>query len=112
MRGVTVTLYKRTATGTSDNFGRPLYTETAVSVDNVLIAPVSTQEVTETMSLTGKRAVYNLAIPKGDSNDWEDVRVSFWGTDFRTIGKPLAGIEDLIPLDWNKKVQVEHVEEG
>ena len=35
MRGMTVTLYEQTQTST-DAFGAPVYTETPVTVDNVL----------------------------------------------------------------------------
>jgi len=51
-----------------------------------------------------------LAIPKGDTNDWENQEVRFFGERWRVIGMPLQGIDELIPLDWNKKVMVERYE--
>jgi hypothetical protein len=36
--------------------------------------------------------------------------VEFFGQRFRTIGFPTQGIEELIPLAWNKKVKVERYE--
>lgn len=109
LRGITVTLYEKTQTGT-DAFNRPIYTETAVSVDNVLVSPTSTSETLDTVNLTGKKAVYTLAIPKGDTHDWKDKKVEFFGETFKTFGEPLKGIEAMIPLDWNTKVQVERYE--
>lgn len=106
LHGITVTLFERTQSDT-DPFGSPVYSETAVDVENVLVHPASEQEITDTLNLTGKKAVYTLAIPKGDTHDWNNVRVSFFGQDFRTIGMPIQGIDDLIPLDWNKKVRCE-----
>ena len=107
IRGITVTLYDRTETG-RDAFNAPIYTETAVPVDNVLVAPMSSTEVLETLELTGSRAVYQLGIPKGDTHDWSaGKKVSFFGEDWRIIALPTEGIEDMIPLSWNKKVQVE-----
>ncbi len=106
MRGRTVILYERTQTGT-DGFNRPIYTETPVEVANVLIAPVSSEDVINEMNLTGKRAVYQLGIPKGDAHDWANTRVSFFGEDWQTIGYPQEGQEELIPLSWNRKVTVE-----
>ena len=47
-----------------------------------------------------------LAIPKGDAHDWNDVQVAFFGQHFRTCGGVVQGIERMIPLCWNKKVQV------
>jgi hypothetical protein len=107
IKGITVTLYYRTETG-RDAFNAPIYTETAAPVDNVLVAPMSSTEVLETLELTGSRAVYQLGIPKGDTHDWSaGKKVSFFGEDWRIIALPTEGIEDMIPLSWNKKVQVE-----
>jgi hypothetical protein len=105
-KGITVILYERSESGT-DGFNRPIYTETAVEVANVLIGEPSTDEITNEINLSGKRLAYTLAIPKGDSHVWTDRKVSFWGQTFHTIGEPTQGIEDLIPLSWNKKVKVE-----
>lgn len=111
MRGITVTLYERTQSGT-DAFNRPTYTETAVAVDNVLVAPATEagQEVLDTLDLTGRKAVYTLAIPKGDTHAWEGNKVAFFGETWQVVGIPTEGIEDLIPLQWNKKVRVERIE--
>lgn len=106
MRGITVTLYNRTSDST-DEFNRPIYTETAIAVDNVLVGQPTTDEITDTLNLTGKHLAYVLAIPKGDTNTWTDRTVEFFGEKFRTIGEPMMGIEHLIPLSWNKKVRVE-----
>lgn len=112
MKGITITLYNRTQTGT-DALNHPVYTETAVSVDNVLVAPMSTTEATETYNLTGRKAVYQLAIPKTDTNEWTaGKKVSFFGEIWRIIALPEEGIEKLIPLSWNKKVKVERYEQG
>lgn len=112
MRGITVTLYDRTRVGT-DPLNNPVYSETAVAVDNVLVAPMSDTEVLEVYNLTGRKAVYQMGIPKGDAHEWTaGKRVSFFGEDWRIIGLPQEGIEDLIPLSWNKKVRVERYEQG
>lgn len=105
-KGITVILYERSESGT-DGFNRPIYTETPVEVANVLIGEPSTDEITNEINLSGKRLAYTLAIPKGDSHVWTDRKVSFRGQTFHTIGEPTQGIEDLIPLSWNKKVKVE-----
>lgn len=106
MTGITVTLTVRTQDG-ADPLGAPIWKETTEDVENVLVAPVSSQDLQDTLNLYGRAAVYTLAIPKGDAHVWEDTLVSFWGQTFRTIGIPTEGIEALIPLSWNKKVQVE-----
>ena len=90
-----------------DEFNRTLYAEMPVEVENVLVCPASSSEVTDILNLTGKKAVYTLGIPKGDSHVWEDRKVMFFGEMWHTLGFPLKGIEALIPLDWNMKVTVE-----
>ena len=112
MRGITVTLYDRTQTVT-DALNKPVYTETPVTVDNVLVAPSSMVEVLEQFSLDGRRGEYVMAIPKGDTHEWiSGKKVSFFGVDWRIIEMPEEGIEWLIPLGWNKKVRVERYEQG
>ena len=106
IKGITVTLINKKEVG-RDPFNRPIYEDVEIEVDNVLVSPVSTDDIVNTLELTGKKAVYTLAIPKGDENDWEDAEVIFFGQRWRTIGFPTEGIDHLIPLDWNKKVMVE-----
>ena len=112
MKGITVTLYDRTKTGV-DALNHPIYTETPVNVDNVLVAPMNDTEVLETYNLTGRRAEYQLGIPKGDTHEWTaGKRVRFFDADWRIIGMPTMGIEIMIPLSWNTKVKVERYEQG
>lgn len=93
-----------------DPFKEPIVKEVEVPVDNVLVSPTSSEDVTNQLSLTGRKAVYDLAIPKGDKHNWEGHKVKFFGQTWRVIGIPLEGIESMIPLSWNKKLQVERYE--
>ena len=106
LKGITIILVDKFEIG-KDPFNKPIYEDKDLEVENVLIQPTSTDDVVNQMNLTGKKAVYTLAIPKGDSHDWENKEVKFFGKRWRTVGFPTEGIEDLIPLDWNKKVMVE-----
>lgn len=109
LRGIPVTLIDKSFQK-ADPFGAPVTTDLDIIVDNVLVAPASTEDITNQLSLTGKKVAYTLAIPKGDVNDWVNKEVRFFGQRWRTVGVPLEGIEDMIPLDWNKKVMVERYE--
>ncbi len=109
IRGIDVTLYERTQTGT-DALGAPIYTETPVTVENVLVAPTAAEDVTEDLRLYGKRSEYELYLPKGDTHNWEDCRVEFFGLSFRVFVTVREYIADLVPLDWNGKVLVERYE--
>lgn len=112
MTGITVILFDKTQTGT-DPLNHPIYTETPVPVANVLVAPLSDSEILETYNLTGRKAVYQMGIPKGDTHEWTaGKKVRFKGKDYRIIGLPTEGIDKLIPLSWNLKVKVERYEQG
>ena len=109
IRGITVTLYERTQTG-KDAFGKDVYEETPVEVTNVLVAPTTADDIIDSQDLEGRKAVYTLAIPKGDTHTWENRRIDFFGKSWKSFGVPLQGIEANIPLDWNMKVTVERYE--
>jgi hypothetical protein len=68
---------------------------------------VSSTDVVDDLDLSGKRAIYELCIPKGDQHDWVDTTVYFYGKAWRTIGYPQEWIEANVPLRWNRKVKVE-----
>ncbi len=108
LKGIDVVLHVRTPSG-RDAFNRETFDTEKVTVGNVLVAPVTQGdvEILSTVGLDGKKIRYQLAIPKGDSHIWEDTLVEFFGETWRTIGFTATGIEDLIPLSWNRKVWVE-----
>ena len=112
MKGVTVTLKKKTQTGV-DGFGQPTYSTTDVEVSDVLVGEPSTSDIENALTMYGKRVVYTLAIPKGDTNDWYKAEVALpapWSATFNVIGDATMGIEENIPLRWNKKVHLERIE--
>lgn len=104
--GQTIRLFDKIQTGT-DAFKAPIYEETAIDVENVLICPVSAEDIAESLQLYGKRAVYELHIPKTDANQWENRIVEFYGQRWQTFGIPLQWMEALTPGPWNRKVKVE-----
>lgn len=109
IHGIPITLIDKQVVSV-DPFGSPVVKDVEITIDNVIVAPATTEDVTSQMSVTGKKISYTLGIPKGDNNDWENKEVRFFGKRWRTVGIPLEGIEELIPLEWNKKVMVERYE--
>jgi len=109
IKGITVTLYERTQSGT-DAFNRPEYTETETTVDNVLVAPVSSDAVVDEMNLSGKKLVYYLMVPKGDNHTWQDRRVSFYGETWRVFDCAEEWIGENTPGAWNRRYKVERYE--
>lgn len=106
LHGIFVTLLNKTQTGV-DAAGRPAYSWSPVTVENVLVAPMSEVDSTQGLLPTGHRAVYHMAIPKTDTHTWEGQLVQFFGNTWAVVGIPTRGIDDLIPGPWNQKVAVE-----
>ena len=109
LKGIPIILIDKVKTG-EDPFGESIFEDREITIDNVLVSPTLSDDIVNQITLTGKKAVYTLAIPKGDTHDWEDKEVRFFNQRWRTFGIPLEGIEDMIPLSWNKKVTVERYE--
>lgn len=108
LKGIPVVLITKTETG-RDAFNRPIVAEERTTVENVLVAPVSQTDVAviSELSMNGKKAIYQMAIPKGDGHTWEDAEVEFFGERWKTVGFSTMGIDQLIPLGWNRKVLVD-----
>lgn len=109
IKGISVALFERKEVG-RDPLDEPIYEEVKTIVKNILVVPASADDITSALNLEGKKAVYILGIPKGDTHIWDNRKVEFFGQTFRAFGKPLEGIEGMMPLDWNKKVMVEAYE--
>lgn len=109
IKGTTITLLNKVEVA-KDKFNHPVYKEYPVEVENVLVSVASATEVLDTFNLTGKKAVYTIAIPKGDTHIWKDQKVRFFDETWRVFGFPQRGIEENIPLDWNERWMVERYE--
>jgi len=106
LKGITIQLLVCTQTGV-DEFNAPVYSSEWVNVENVLVAPEESSDVITSTNLEGRHTRYVLGIPKGDAHVWENTHVRFLGETYRTIGIVREGIEDMIPLKWNRKISVE-----
>ena len=110
IKGIPVVLISKVQTGV-DDFNHPTCSEVRETVENVLVAPSESEDVINQLNLTGKKAVYTLGIPKGDTHVWEDQDVEFFGERFHVFTIQTRGIESMIPLEWNGKVMVERYEQ-
>lgn len=109
LKGRTVTLFERHETG-RDGFNAPVYEETPVEVENVLIGPESAEAMADSQGWEGRRGTCTLYLPKGDNHRWDNCRVDFFGKRWRVIGPVKEYQEELVPLDWNRIVEVERIE--
>ncbi len=106
MKGMTIYLVNKTEIGT-DDFGAPIYSEELEAVNDCLVGKPSTDDVTDTLALYGKKIEYTIGIPKGDSHNWTDAEIVMFDGRFRTIGYPQTGIQENIPLRWGQNIKVE-----
>lgn len=106
IKGITIKLFIK-GTPTKDSLNRDIFTGEYVDVNNVLVGQPTTDDITTATSLYGRKAVYTLGIPKGDTHDWENTKVQFFGKTWQTFGIPIKGIDELVPTDWSTKVMVE-----
>lgn len=113
LHGMSVTLTQKTLSG-YDEIGEPVYTPETVVVDDVIVSPSSAvdKEVLDSLNLDGKKAVFTLGIPKGDTHAWEDAEVTVFGRTYRTYGPLIEGQEDLVPMRWHKKISLEWTGNG
>lgn len=82
IKGIPVILYERTQTG-EDAFHAPVYTETPVTVENVLITPVDNAAVVTDLQLTGRRWPTSCASRKATLTAG---RAAPWGSSDRSGG--------------------------
>lgn len=106
IKGIPVKLFEKTEAGT-DATGATVYLETPVTVKNVLVSPVSSEDLVSDEQLRGKKQVCELHIPKEDTHKWENSRVEIRGQMWETFGFAQEYDPALTPLDWNKKVKAE-----
>lgn len=109
IKGVPVTLFAEEKTGTDED-GNDVYTEVPVVVEDVLIGEPTTDDITDSTNLYGKRVVYVLGIPKTDTNDWTNKKIEIFGELYRSFGFPMRGIDSNIPGHRSTKVRVERYE--
>lgn len=108
IQGITIKLKVKIPDG-KDELNRETFREEWTEIHNVLVGEPSSSDITDTFNLTGKIVNYVMAIPKGDTHEWEDTEVILpypFNQKFRTVGYATAGIEENIPLLWNKKVKI------
>lgn len=106
IQGITVLLINRVKIG-ENPLGKPIYEDKPIEVKNILVAPATADDLVNVSDLEGRKTIYTIAIPKGDTNIWENQRVKFFNKTWKVITEAEEGIESMMPLAWNKKYKVE-----
>lgn len=106
LRGETVEVRTYGQTGT-DAYNAPTAEATVVTVDNVLVAPQTGEDLDEERPL-GTLSDYTLYFPKAyDGPPLENAEVRVRGDWLRVVGHPDVFDQALCPTDWNMVVNVE-----
>lgn len=106
IEGEPVIYINRRQSETTEN-GFLQYEVTEEVVENVLIGTPTMQDAASAVQIYGKNPQYTLCIPKGDTHEWTDAFVKFWGKTWHVIAAPQRTQEKLTPGPWNAKVFVE-----
>lgn len=114
IKGITVRLVNHIPAGENE-LGETISLPEWEEVENVLPGQPTAEQIVTDQQLFGKRTVYLLCIPKGDTHQWKDAEVVFlnkpWnGQRFRTFGPPIAYVEANTPTPWNKQIRCEQIE--
>ena len=93
-----------------DPFMKPVVTWTPVEVGNVLVAPGTSPDATDTNRPDGVEVVFTLHFPKTYTASLRGCRVLVGGTEYSVVGDPQAYEEWNTPGPWNRPVEVSRME--
>lgn len=105
MMGETV-LVEDKAEVDKDPFGKPIVESTFREVDNVLVAPGDTDDVTDSNRPDGAEVKYTLYFPKTFDEHLENRRIQVRGETLDVIGAPDHFDANNCPTDWWMVVKV------
>lgn len=108
MAGEAVTV--RTPTIEYDEHMEESTTWAEATVQNVLVMPGATSDVTDSTRLHGTRVVYSLGFPKSFTASLRRCRVVVRGREYAVIGDPQPATASNLPNPWNRTAEVEAVD--
>ncbi len=109
IQGTTIQLVDKVRVD-SDPFGAPIYNESLIEVDNVLVAQPVPSQINDMLNLYGKRLAYSIGIPKGDTHTWKEQDVIIFGERYHVFTEVTKGIEANVPGPWHHVYGVERYE--
>lgn len=105
LRGETVIVKTFEATGDADEYNEATYTETLETVENVLVAPSTSQDIGEDRPL-GAQKGFSLCFPKSYGRPLENAEVQVRGEWYRVVGSSDVYDPAICPTDWNMTAEV------
>lgn len=104
------TVVVRTPNITYDGHMEAVETWSEQEIDNVVVAPGSTSDVTDTTRPWGTRAAYTLGFPKTFSAPLRGCRVVVRGVEYAVVGDPQPNAMENCPTAWWYTAKVEAVD--
>jgi len=109
MKGMTVTFIKKVAAGT-DDLNNPTYTTQSISIDDVLIAPITEPtNARETQALEQQRDQVRVHLPKATNQDISDSSFVYDGKTFKVDSDSVKFMDENTPTRWNRYLRAECV---
>ena len=109
MKGETVTVTSRQKVGVNA-LNSPVYEWVPEGdVENVLVAPGSTDNLAGSIRADGVEVVFTLYWPKVDTRALKNKRVTVRGEAFEVVGDPKPYPNNLTPGEWDRPVEVKAV---
>ena len=107
--GTTLIFSKRTESG-RDKLNNPVYTNTPISVDNCLIAPITEPvSIREQQAMNQSRDQVRIHLPKAFTGDVSGSSVSWGGKQWRLDSDSTVFMDENTPGDWNRYFRAEFV---
>lgn len=103
--GEPVTIRRKVATG-YDFFGAETADYTIEIIDNVIIAPATSTDLTDDLRPNGVRILYTVHIPRDYRKSLRDTEFYINGQWLMSAGDPQAYKDYAFDLPWNRGVSV------
>lgn len=109
MRGTTLTFTLHTQTGT-DSMGNPIMTDTNISVDDCLIAPVTEPaNEREAQAMQQSRDQVRIHLPKAFTGDISNSDVTWDGKKFHLDSDSVKFMAANTPTRWDRYIRAEAI---
>lgn len=110
MKGISLT-FNIEQVDSTDATGDPVMTVTQSTIDNCLIAPLSTPtNAREQLALEQGRLQVEIHLPKADNTKIGGSIVIWGGVAYKVDVDNTPYIEHLTPTDWNRRVRGEAID--
>lgn len=109
IQGRQITLHRPQKSGT-DAFNAEVIEWEDEVIDDVLIEPLSTSDLSDTLRPNGDSVTAKLHLPKTYTKDTRGCECSFGGARYKVKGAPIAYQVENTPTRWNYPIEVERID--